>query len=196
MIVTNEIVKTLLGGYSNKDTKLGREVKDGKLIKIKNGLYETEKDVPGYYLAGSIYGPSYLSFDFALSYYGLIPERVIAFTSATYDKKKKKEFKNDFGLFTYRDVPSNGYFYGIMVVMENKYSFQIAIPEKALCDKLYTLSPVNNLGDLANLLFNDLRINVEEFDNLDVDVVKDINNLYHCRNVELLYKYMRRRKYE
>lgn len=196
MIVTNEIVKALLGNYSNKDTKLGREVKDGKLIKIKNGLYETEKDVPGYYLAGSIYGPSYLSFDFALSYYGLIPERVTAFTSATYDKKKKKEFRNDFGLFTYRDVPSSGYFYGIMVVMENKYSFQIAIPEKALCDKLYTLSPVNNLGDLANLLFNDLRINVEEFDKLDVDVIKDINNLYHCRNVELLYKYMRRRKYE
>lgn len=193
MIVTNEIVKALLGNYSNKDTKLGREVKDGKLIKIKNGLYETEKDVPGYYLAGSIYGPSYLSFDFALSYYGLIPERVTAFTSATYDKKKKKEFKNDFGLFTYRDVPSNGYFYGIMVVMENKYSFQIAIPEKALCDKLYTLSPVNNLVELADLLFNDLRIDMDEFKKMDINKILEISNLYHCRNIKYLYKFMKRK---
>ena len=43
---------------------------------------------------------------------------------------------------------------------ENNYSYQIAIPEKALCDKLYTLVPLNNYTNLENILFNDLRINL------------------------------------
>lgn len=55
-------------------------------------MYETDSNTPGYLLAGSIYGPSYLSFDFALAYYDLIPERVVNYTSATFGKKKKKNF--------------------------------------------------------------------------------------------------------
>lgn len=34
-------------------------------------------------LVGVIYGPSYLSFDFVLAWYGLIPETVQTFTSVT-----------------------------------------------------------------------------------------------------------------
>ena len=90
MILTNDIIKTNFQKYSNKNTKICREVKNGKLIKIINGLYETNPNVNGYLLAGSIYGPSYLSFEYALSYYGLIPEKATAYTSATFDKKKKK----------------------------------------------------------------------------------------------------------
>ena len=91
MIITNRIAKNNLHNYLNKNTKLGREVKEGKLIKIINGLYETNANTPGYLLAGSIYGPSYISFDYALAYYGLIPERVDVVTSATFNKKKKKK---------------------------------------------------------------------------------------------------------
>ncbi len=92
MILTNDIIKLNLQGYSNKDTKICREVKNENLI---NGLYETDSTINGYLLAGSIYGPSYLSFDFELSYYGIIPEKVTAFTNATYDKKKKKMYKTN-----------------------------------------------------------------------------------------------------
>ena len=105
MIITNSIFKETLANYSNKNTKLLREVKAGKLFKIINGLYETNPNTPGYLLAGSIYGPSYISFEYALSYYGLIPERVNTITCATFNKRKKKEYITDFGNFTYRDVP-------------------------------------------------------------------------------------------
>ena len=74
MILTNNMIKENLKEYSNQNTKICREIKKGKLIKIINGLYETDPLVNGYLLAGSIYGPSYLSFDFALSYYGVIPK--------------------------------------------------------------------------------------------------------------------------
>ena len=105
MIITNHMVKTNLFNYSNKNNKVSRDIRDGKLFKIIKGLYETDPNTSGYLLAGSIYGPSYISFEYALSYYGLIPERVSTITCATFKKKKKKKYDTDFGIFTYRDVP-------------------------------------------------------------------------------------------
>ena len=194
MILTSNIIKENLKKYSNKNTKIGREVKNGNLIKIKNGLYETDKTINGYLLAESIYGPSYLSFDFALSYYGLIPERVVTFTSATYNKKKKKVYENYFGTFTYRDVPEKVYPLGVVIEQENNYSYKIATPEKALCDKLYTLKPIKNLKNLELVLFYDLRIDEDEFKKLNFNDIKELAELYHSGNVNLLYKYLRREK--
>jgi len=192
MIITNNIAKNNLNEYSNKNTKLSRDVKEGKLFKIVNGLYETNPNVPGYLLAGSIYGPSYISFEYALSFYGLIPERVTTITCATLDKKKKKQYNTDFGVFTYRDVPVLVYPEEIILKEENNYSYQIATPEKALCDKLYTLAPLNNYTNLENMLFNDLRIDEEEFNKLNVDKIDKLSNLYHSTNVNLLARYIRR----
>ena len=192
MIISNDVAKSNFIKYSNKNTKLSREVKNGKLFKIINGLYETDPNTPGYLLAGSIYGPSYISFEYALFYYGLIPERVTTITCATCDKKKKKQYITNFGTFTYRDIPVLAYPEEILLKEENNYSYQIATPEKALCDKLYTLPPLNNYSNLENMLFNDLRIDEELFAKLNLDKIEKLSNLYHSTNVELLYKYMRR----
>ena len=163
-----------------------------KIFKIINGLYETNPNTPGYLLASSIYGPSYISFEYALAHYGLIPERVTTITCATFNKKKKKEFNTDFGIFTYRDIPESAYPEEILLKEENGYSYQIATPEKALCDKLYTLAPLYNYINLEKMLFNDLRIDKELFAKLNVDKVNKLSNLYHSTNVLLLARYMRR----
>lgn len=196
MILTNDIIKENLKEYSNKNTKICREIKKGNLIKIINGLYETDSSVNGYLLAGSIYGPSYLSFDFALYYYGLIPEKVTAFTSATCNKKKKKIYNNKFGTYMYRDVPVKVYPLGINLVEEGNYSYQIATPEKALCDKLYTLPSLKNMRDLENVLFNDLRIDIDEFNKLKLRDIEEISGSYNSTNVKLLYRYIKRRRKE
>lgn len=193
MILTNDIIKNKYQNYANKNMKISREIKKGNLIKIINGLYETNLNVNGYLLASSIYGPSYLSFDFALFYYGLIPEKVTTYTSATCEKKKKKEYNNQFGTYTYRDVPTFVYPMGIRIIEEDGYYVQIATPEKALCDKLYTISPVKNYAELENLLFNDLRIDEDEFRKLNINDIEELSNSYHCSNVTMLYKYMRRK---
>ena len=105
---------------------------------------------------------------------------------------KKKEYNTDFGVFTYRDVPSSVYPEEIILKVENNYSYQIAKKKKALCDKLYTLSPLFNYSNLENMLFNDLRIDQEVFGKLDVYKICKLSELYHSTNVELLAKYMRR----
>ena len=95
MIKTIDILKEELRGYSNPVAKVKRMIDEGTLTPIIRGLYETDASVPGYLLAATIYGPSYLSFEFALSFYGLIPEAVYNFTCATYEKKKTKQYKTN-----------------------------------------------------------------------------------------------------
>ena len=196
MLITNDAILKKLANYSNKNSKLSREVRDGKIIKIVNGLYETDGNTPGYLLAGSIYGPSYISFEYALSYYGMIPERVTTITSATFAKKKKKQFNTPFGTFTYRDVPILAYPEEIILKEENNYSYQIASREKALCDKLYTLKPLKNYSNLEKMLFSDLRIDSESFNKLNIEKIERLSNLYNSTNVLLLAKYMRRNENE
>ena len=69
MIITNSMVKNNLNNYANKNNKISRDIKYGKLFKRVTWLYETDPNTSDYLLAGSIYGPSYISFEYALSFY-------------------------------------------------------------------------------------------------------------------------------
>ena len=192
MILTTQILIEQYNHYANPMAKIKRLVDSGTLFPLTRGIYETDKNASGYCLAGAIFGPSYLSFDYALSVYGLIPEAVYVYTSATFDKKKAKELENHFGRFSYRDIPSDAYPFGIVIKEENGYIYQIASPEKALCDKLYTMPPVTSQKEIARMLFEDLRIDETEFANLDVDGILQIGDKYHCNNIKYLMKYLRR----
>lgn len=192
MIKTTGMILEELKHYANPAAKLGRMVQAGEYIPIVRGLYETDKNTAGYLLAGSIYGPSYLSFDFALAYYDMIPEAVYAFTSATFDKKKKKVYETPFGRFTYRDVPEGAYPLEIRLIQEGEYSFQIAAPEKALCDKVYEIAPVKSIKAMMKLLTEDLRIEEEILCGLDYDLVNEISEHYHASNTGLLVKALKR----
>jgi len=192
MITTTAMILEKLKQYASPASKLSRMVKKGEYIPIIKGLYETDASTPGYLLAGSIYGPSYLSFEFALAYYGLIPEAVYVFTSATYDKKKKKHFETPFGTFTYRDVPTEMYPLGVLIIHESDYSYHIASPEKALCDMLYTKGPVANQKELQSLLFDDMRIDEIEFGKLNSDEIIMMGERYRSTNVQKLSRLIRR----
>ena len=163
------------------------------MIPIVRELYETDSTIDGKYLAGRIFGPSYLSFDYALYIYSLIPETVYkTYTSATFGKRRIKKHQNYFGIFTYRDIPSQVYPFGILIHEENGYSYQIATPEKALCDKLYTMPRVNNLNEFHALLFDNLRIDEDELKKLNMETIEKIAPMYHTNNLNFLIKFMRR----
>lgn len=196
MIYSFDNLKIKFSNYAKIKDKISREVQAGRLIPVARGLYETDAETSGKYLAELIYGPSYLSFDYALAVYLLIPEAVYnTYTSATFNKNKTKQYQNHFGTFTYRDIPAEVYPLGVLLHEENGYSYQIATPEKALCDKLYTLPPAKNLTELQALLFNDLRIDEQEFAKLDKASIAELAPLYHATNLKLLNKLIKKNKY-
>ncbi len=193
MIKTTAILKEELKKYVNPTAKIRQLVKAGKLVRIVRGLYETDDSIPGHFLAPIIYGPSYLSFEFALAYHSLIPEAVYNFTSAVFDKKKEKCYKTPYGMFTYRDIPDEAYPAGIMLHSENGYGFQVASPEKAICDELYILPPLKNRVELEQMLFENLRIDFDDFIRLNMAELYEISVRFHTRNHKLLQEYVRRR---
>lgn len=155
-------------------------------------MYETEKNVSRLYLPSYIYGPSYISFDTALSYYGMIPEAVYIYTSATFNKRKTKRYINFFGTFQYRDIPKEAYSFGIKTKEENGYVYYIGTKEKALCDKLYIMPPVDNIRELKEMLFEDLRIEPQTISELNGEDIILFSEKYHSKNLDLLAKFIRR----
>lgn len=172
--------------YGNPDMKIKRMVDQGDLVPIIKGIYETDKMISGHYLASVIYGPSYLSFEYALSAYSLIPETVYNFTSATFEKKKRKQYNTPFGVYIYRDVPSRVFSMEVILKIEQGYAYQIATAEKAICDILYKTSPLQNLEGLRYFLFENLRMTREDFYALNLNKMMDLSQQYSTKNHKLL----------
>lgn len=192
MIKTTSLLIKELNNYASPNQKIKRMVASGQLTPIIKGLYETEQNTPSHLLAASIYGPSYISFEFALAYYGLIPEAVYACTSATFGKLKMKKYDTPFGLFTYRDVPAEAYPYGIVAYEENGYGYLLASPEKAICDQLYKMPPIANQKELEQLLFENLRIDELELKKLNNNDMIKLSDKYHCSNLKHFAAWLKR----
>ena len=125
-------------------------------------------------IANHIYGPSYVSIESALSYYGLIPERVYTTRSITTNRSKK--FENSVGYFEYVTVNDDYYSIGIkQEIVENNYTFLIATPEKALCD-LITSTPklrIQSVKALITYLEEDIRFDMSALEDMDVNIIKE-----------------------
>lgn len=192
MIKTTKMLHEEMAGYSDPANKIARMVRSGEIVPVIRGLYETDPAASPWALAGCIYGPSYISFDAALSYHGLIPEGVRAITSATFEKRRTKTYETPFGTFLYQDVPARAFPHGLLVVEEEGRPFRIASAEKALCDKLYALPPVSSRRAMARLLFEDLRIDEAALATLDDEYVDFLADQYQCRNVRQFAAFLER----
>ena len=72
----------------------------------------------------------------------------------------------------------------------------MASKEKALCDCLYSKYPVRFIEDLKILLFEDLRIDENEFWNLDFEFIKQICDKYHSNTIKTLVKFIEGANYK
>lgn len=180
-----------LSGYRKPRDKLTKLLAGGAVIRIKKGLYCFGEDfrkepISREYLANLIYGPSYISLDYALSYHGLIPERVEVVTSVT--TRRSRGFSTPFGIFSYRMVTDNRYTVGADIEQAGRTSFLIATPEKALIDKVWTDKRFHgiNVSDYNSYLTDDLRIDPGALARLDISRVQSIGNRYDSAQIDKL----------
>ncbi len=192
MIVTTSMLKDKYCDYANPLDKIKRDSDRGIIIRLTKGIYETDKHVEPYLLASSILSPSYLSFDWALSFYGLIPERVVSITSASLNNRKNKTFVNQFGRYEYTDISMNVFSEGLTYLENGDYIVKIATKEKTICDSLCKWRVVKNSRDLKELLFVDKRIDIDEFSSCDFKLMKRLASLYKKTNLDLLIKLIER----
>jgi len=167
-----------------KDSTLFSTVKKlsqaGVLIKIERGKYLLkDSKVSDFALANFIYQPSYISFESALNFYGILSQFPYEVTSATSKKTKEKIFQGK--VFTFTHIKKE-LFWGY----QKKQDFIIAFPEKAFLDQLY----------LAAKGYK--RINLDEYnlEGLDVFRLKEYFKKYpqtrQCEKMaKLIKKYIK-----
>jgi hypothetical protein len=188
-----------LRGYAKPRDRIGRLLADGSLIRLRKGLYvfgERYRRAPlnRERLANLIYGPSHVSLDYALSHYGLIPERVENVTSVTTGESRR--FRTPFGDFTYRPLDPRRYAPGIRWAGEGDAHYLIASPEKALVDKVWTDKrfSATNLKDFDAYLFQDLRLDEDQAAALDLELLTSICDAFESRKLDLLMRCLARRQ--
>lgn len=190
-VFSHEMLYALLEkSVSNVNNKISNLVKNGELVRLKKGFYTfskayLSKPIDLISVANTLYTPSYVSFDYALSYYGMIPERVSEITSAT--SKNEKLFETPVGRFSYKKVPLKTYSLGIdWLYDENEGGRFIATPEKALCDKIRYDRGIGTLtqGAMVDYLKYDLRLEITK--PLDAELIEEIATAYRSKNLKTL----------
>src|SRR3989338_1952290 len=160
---------------------LNRLVKEGLLTRLKKGVYVLKINPPSEEeIANVLYKPSYISFEYALAYYNIIPEMTYQITSAT--TKPTRLFKVGYNSFTYYTIKLEAYT-GYTLVQRGEKRFYIAEPEKALVDYLYIIS-LGQRSLLGGRSMNDRM----ELKSLDKEKILIFARLYDWPRLDRLIK--------
>ena len=136
---TSELLLFSNGNKHTLETQISQWVKKDELIQLKRGLYCFNPEKGGVKInkllvANKLYEPSYISLEYALSHYGLIPEAAFQITSVTVRKTNK--FTNKLGVYIYHHLKQD-MFFGFKQEKINEDVILTADKEKALIDYLY-----------------------------------------------------------
>lgn len=195
---TRGALTQMLRDYSSPNDKISSWLSNGDIISLKKGLYvvsqkyRTEK-LNLEIIANQIYGPSYISLDSALQFYGIIPEKVSVVTSVC--TKRAKSFENEIGIFNYYYAKDSYASIGVdSKSNDGKHYFLIATLEKALCDKIvFTKNlQLKSLKAVQSFFADDLRADFSGIDKFNLNI---INQCAECdiksKELTLLEKYLR-----
>ena len=183
--------------YARPRDKISDLIKKRVIIRVKKGLYifgdeYRRRPYSREILANLIFGPSYISLDYALQHYGLIPERVEALTSVTTGRSHR--ISTPVGLFTYRMIPLEAFRIGMdRIEIDNGRAFLMATPEKALADKLHEGRgmEIQSQKALSRYLEENLRIDPSALRGLKPAELDAIARRYRSRKITLLNDLLR-----
>lgn len=172
--ISTQVLLGLLKGYRRPYDKIMEMVNQGIIVQLRKGLYTTtplvsSKTPEPFLIANHLYGPSYISLDSALFYWGMIPERVFEISSVT--PKKSKKIIAEHVTYSFTHLPIAYYPLGIQsLALTEKQTVLIASPEKCLCDKVVTTPGVNlrSKKQAMTFLVEDLRIEKDRLRELNL----------------------------
>ncbi|MCF0180923.1 MAG: hypothetical protein HUK11_01470 [Muribaculaceae bacterium] len=180
------VIEGFLEGYKAPLQKVQAMEAKGEITRLKRGLFiKTGQLTNLAFVANHIYCPSYVSREYALRHYGLIPEHAHTVTSVTV--KRSQTFENSLGRFTYDHLPLEYYRLGIELVEEEGISYLIATPEKALADMIVLTSGLRlrYLKETESYLEDFLRIDREELQKLNPERFEELAQVSKKRDTLL-----------
>lgn len=174
--------------YASPRDRVTALLRSGVIIRVKKGLYVFGKEYRREpycreVLANLAYGPSFVSLDSALGYHGLIPERVEAVTSVTSGRARR--FDTPVGLFIYRPTPCLSV--GVERAGQGDSRFLIAVPERALADRIRADRPVGGRTqkEMERYLFENLRMDAADVRGMDAALMEELADVLRSRKIRL-----------
>ena len=190
--LTTSMLIAALSDYKDVRGKINSLASRGLLLPIKQGVYLLSSDFnlrpySKEIFANIIYGPSYVSLETALSFYGFIPERVTTTTSISFGRGKL--FSTPIGDFEYHHIKSSIYSIGVQLREIFNGSFcHFATPEKALLDFIYikeTKGDFKNSKDYFNYLLDSYRFDLDSIANsISLRKLQDTSDYYPFQHVQ------------
>ena len=170
--LSRQMILSLLPDYSNVNDKIHGLIAQGILQPLRRGLYIAGTEIEGprpepALIANHLLGPSYVTADSALSFYGLIPEQVYATTSAT--TRLSAQYHTQAGVFLYKHIPLPYYAFGITsLIVADKQRALMATAQKAVFDKIVCTPglTVRSRKQATELLLDNLRMDQGELKKL------------------------------
>jgi len=189
-------VDLLLRLDKTRDSRYGiikRATKEGYIIQIRRDLYliknANQPTLNSFQIAPVIYGPSYVSFESALSYHGWIPEAVRTTTCATV--KRAKKFETPLGIYSYEHIPIRAFQFGVeQHVSRHGVTSFIASPIKALADLIYARK---RFWTTVEGLSEDLRIEIEYLEKSDRNLIEGLIMSYPSARVKKMLQIIQER---
>jgi hypothetical protein len=126
-----------------------------------------------------------------LYYYNLIPENVYDITSAT--TKRSKIFATKNGNFNFKHIKKELFSIGLVIQKTQNGNFLMASKEKALCDKIYYIKNIKTTSKKAmvSLLIDDLRIDIDELNNIDIAIFQNYFKITKSKKIKLLIEVLK-----
>jgi hypothetical protein len=180
-----------LRGYSRPRSKVTALIKAGSLVRVKKGIYVfgeryRRRPISQEVLANLLYGPSYISLEYALQSHELIPEKVQTVTSVCLGRSRR--FSTPVGVYTYHGIPMKAFRLGV----DRRESvggcpFLMALPEKALADKLAEERTASFRGrkEMLTHLLENLRLDPDGLRKLDAARLDLYADRYRSNKVRL-----------
>lgn len=187
-----QLLAHFLSDLKKPRDKVAALISEGKIVRLKKGLYVFGEDwrrspLNLGVIANLLYGPSCVSFEYALTSYGLLAERSKTITSLAIGNSKT--FDTPVGTFEYRAIDKNKFKIGIEYIdLEKEGGYFIASKEKALADLVYRTPGIRTLEQLRYYLFEEMRIDETMFRGFDFKKLNEIATTYKKNTLHMLNK--------
>ncbi len=173
-VISYQNIRNVFGSVNV--SQLSNWKKEKKIISVKKGYYLINNIKRDELLLANEINYSYISLEYALSYYQIIPDIAQVITSVS--KSRNEKITNECGNFQYRKISRNlftGFVLSPSIVKEGRF-IRIAEPEKALFDLIYFRTDLKDNDD-----FSSLRLNLE---NIKIKKVEEYLSLVKAPQIK------------
>ncbi len=174
-------------GANQRHSLVKRAIAKKALLPLRRGTYVVgelfrKESLDLFAIPNLLYGPSMISFETALSYYGWIPEHTPTIACAC--SKRNKVYETSVGCFLYRKIPAKFFYLEAQIVD----SCIIATPWRALADICYAYK--KNWASVQDLT-DDLRIEFVDVGFPDLPSLDLLCQFYPSKRVREVLKKIR-----